>query len=136
LLVLTSCILLIAQACRRKVTGWLAKKFKTPLAEVHYNCCNSFSTVNAACAGVNVNPTTRSTTHNAGTQTDDVKSVLAHLFKALPLNKQLEFLSIMFSDDMLVEFNVLMPEAIHPKPCVSATTVKRRQMFCTTWRKY
>ena len=112
MLVLTSCILILAQACQRKVTGWLAKKFKTPkLAEVHCNHSNSSSTINAACAGVNVNPTTRSTTHDASTQTDDVdKSVLAHLFKALPLNKQLEFLSTMFSYYMLVKFNVLVPE--------------------------
>ena len=96
---------------------------------MHYNCCNSFSTINAACAGVNVNPTTRSTTHNAGTLTDDVKSVLAHLFKALPLNKQLEFLSIMFSDDMLVEFNVLVPEAIHPKPCLSYDSQRTNVLY-------
>ena len=35
----------IAQACQGTVTGWLAKKFKTKLAEVHYNHCNSSSTV-------------------------------------------------------------------------------------------
>ena len=98
----------IAQACRHKVTGWLAKKFKTPkLAEVHYNHCNLSSMTNAACAGVNFKP---ATTH-AGTQTDDVdESVLAHLFKALPISKQLEFLSKMFSEYMLVAFYIIVPE--------------------------
>ena len=99
----------LAQACRHKVTGWLAKKFKTPkLSEVHYNQCNSSSMTDAACAGVNFKPTT---THDASTQTDDVdKSVLAHLFKVLPINKQLEFLSTMFSEYMLVAFHVIVPE--------------------------
>jgi len=93
----------IAQACRCKVTGWLAKKFKTPqLAEVHYHHCNSSSMINAACAG-------QAYHHSCRHTTDDVdESVLAHLFKALPINKQLEFLSKIFSEYMLVVFHVII----------------------------
>ena len=100
--------LLVVYTCRRKVTGWLAKKFKSPkLAEVCYNYCNSSSIANAACAGGNFKPTTV----NVSMQTDDVdESVLAHLFKALPINKQLDFLSKRFLEYMLVAFSVILSE--------------------------
>ena len=67
--------LLVVYTCRCKVTGWLAKKFKSPkLAEVCYNHCNSSSIANAACAGRNFKPTTA----NVGMLTGDVdESVLA-----------------------------------------------------------
>lgn len=95
------------KTCRFKVTGWLAKKFKTPkAAEAHY-CMPDTSAVSAhTCASIH-----KAATVSANVQTDDVNvSTITDLFNTLPVDDQMEVLSKLFSVYMLNSFCINVPE--------------------------
>ena len=95
-----------AMACRFKVTGWLAKKYKTPkAAEAHY-CEPDISSVSIDnCAS------THKATASASVQTDKADvSVLTHLFTTLPADDQINVLSKLYSVYMLNNCNIDVPE--------------------------
>ena len=94
-------------ACRFKVTGWLAKKFKSPrAAEAHY-CELDKSSVSIHNNCVSVHKATTS----ASVQTDDVDvSALTHLYTTLPVTDQMNVLSKLFSVYMLNNRCIDVPE--------------------------
>ena len=94
------------KACRFKVTGWLAKKYKTPrAAEAHYCQPDTSSVSTHTCTSVHKE------TASASVQTDDMDiAALAHLFNALPVNDQMRVLSNLFSVHMLNSFGINVPD--------------------------
>ena len=107
-MLLTHTLVTSAMACRFKVTGWLAKKYKTPReAEAHY-CEPDRSSVNIknSCASVH------KTTASASVQTDDVdvSVLITHLFTTLPVTDQLNLLSKLFPVYMLNNCCIDVPE--------------------------
>ena len=106
----------LAKACRFKVTGWLAKKCKSPrAAEAHY-CQPDTSSSVSTDASASVRKETASAsmqkeTASASVQTDDMDiAALTHFFNGLLVDDQMTVLSDLFSVYMLNSFGINIPD--------------------------